>query len=479
MFGVGSSIYRRTWQAVVYDRTVFPVTSRSVPWRELVRWAALFVIAAAAGFVVLYLLLWYGPDLLARHDVGRVSGALRVSRLQQARDAARGRLLALGAGLGAAGALFYTARSFGLARRQFLSTEQAQRETLKLTERGQVTDRYTKAIEQLGSDKPAVKIGGIYALERIARDSKTDHPTVMEVLTVFVREHSREQGSPLPADDRSDDGPSKPTFRMDLQAAVTVIGRRDPTHDRQPVDLTRADLADADLADANLAQAQLTGANLSYAQLTRVHLDDADLTGAILADTRLDAAYLTGARLIHAVLTSAYLTEADLTEAVLTGANLTGANLKSANLTGANLNGANLTGADLTGARLTGASLTGAILTDAHLTLADLTDASLLQAHLTGALLNGAYLKFAHLTGAHLNGAALNGADLTGAYLDGADLTGAYLTGAILIDADLTGADLTSVHWPADVEAPDGWHRDGSSDLLVRAHVGLGDSAIN
>jgi hypothetical protein len=51
-----------------------------------------------------------------------------------------------------------------------------------LARQGQVTDRYTKAIEQLGSDKLEVRIGGIYALERIAHDSPRDHPTIMEVL---------------------------------------------------------------------------------------------------------------------------------------------------------------------------------------------------------------------------------------------------------------------------------------------------------
>ena len=59
-----------------------------------------------------------------------------------------------------------------------------------------MTDRYTKAIEQLGSDKLDVRIGGIYALERVARDSARDHPTVMEVLTAFIREHSHEQWPP-------------------------------------------------------------------------------------------------------------------------------------------------------------------------------------------------------------------------------------------------------------------------------------------
>ena len=124
-----------------------------------------------------------------------VSGAVvtgtprrRLSRgalLQPARDAARGQLLALGAGLFAAGALIFTARNFALSRRTF-----------ELAEQGQVTDRYTRAIEQLGSDKLGVRVGGIYALERIARHCVRDHPAVMEVLAVFIREHSREPWPP-------------------------------------------------------------------------------------------------------------------------------------------------------------------------------------------------------------------------------------------------------------------------------------------
>jgi MYXO-CTERM domain-containing protein len=81
-------------------------------------------------------------------------------------DPARGRLLTLGAGLFAAGALTFPAQNCRLARH-----------TLELTEQDQITDRYTKAIEQLGSDKLDVRIGGIYALERVARDSPGDHPT--------------------------------------------------------------------------------------------------------------------------------------------------------------------------------------------------------------------------------------------------------------------------------------------------------------
>ena len=65
-----------------------------------------------------------------------------------------------------------------------------------LSRDGQVTDRYAKAIEQLGSEKLDVRIGGICALERVARDSARDHPAVMEMLAAFIREHSHEPWPP-------------------------------------------------------------------------------------------------------------------------------------------------------------------------------------------------------------------------------------------------------------------------------------------
>jgi len=40
---------------------------------------------------------------------------------------------------------------------------------LDATER-RITELYTKAVEQLGSDKAPVRLGGLYALERLAQD---------------------------------------------------------------------------------------------------------------------------------------------------------------------------------------------------------------------------------------------------------------------------------------------------------------------
>ena len=63
--------------------------------------------------------------------------------------------------------------------------------TTALALQGQVTERYNKAVEQLGSKEIDVRVGGIFASERIARDSARDQPTVMEVLAAFVRDHPR------------------------------------------------------------------------------------------------------------------------------------------------------------------------------------------------------------------------------------------------------------------------------------------------
>ncbi len=60
--------------------------------------------------------------------------------------------------------------------------------TIRVTREGQVTERLTRAVDQLGSEALDVRVGGIYALERIARDSERDHGVVVELLTAFVRE---------------------------------------------------------------------------------------------------------------------------------------------------------------------------------------------------------------------------------------------------------------------------------------------------
>ncbi|MBD1863549.1 MULTISPECIES: pentapeptide repeat-containing protein [Trichocoleus] len=199
----------------------------------------------------------------------------------------------------------------------------------------QITERFTKAIEQLASPNLAIRLGGIYALERIAKnsskDSDDDHWIIMEVLATFVREPSSLEEPSYKIDTTGE----ALRLRTDIQAALTVIGRREIEKDKGFLDLSNADIRGAALKEAKLQGVVLTGAKLQGVVLT----------GANLQKARLDKAKLQGAILIKTDLTEASLVQTDLRDAILLSADLRGANFINTSLQGSTLSGANLSGA--------------------------------------------------------------------------------------------------------------------------------------
>jgi hypothetical protein len=223
---------------------------------------------------------------------------------------------------------------------------QTGRQQVHLAEQGQITERFTRAIDQLGSEHLDVRLGGIYALERIARDSPGDRATIGEVLTAYIRGHApwppRLDGQP-PAEAAIEEIAFLRLRAPDVQAALTVLGRG---HFADPdPEAPRLDLADTDLRRAYLSRADLRGARLYNAELRKARLEDTDLRGATLTRANLQEAHL-----VEADLRDAGLRNADLQDADLTDANLRGADLRYANLQGTKLGGADLRGARLDGA---------------------------------------------------------------------------------------------------------------------------------
>jgi hypothetical protein len=202
-------------------------------------------------------------------------------------------------------------------------------ETLRIVQEGQVTERYIRAVEQLGNKKDLeVRLGGIYALERIAKDSKSAHWTIMEVLTTYVRERTRWKDDQLLKEDRP-----PPKLAPDIQAILTVLGRRSRTY--QQGEVQRLHLGGVNIRRAILRGAHLEGAVLSEARLEGAFLIEAHLQGAVLREARLEGADLLRANLEGAYLVNARLERANLAEARLEGAILKGAHLEGAILTGA------------------------------------------------------------------------------------------------------------------------------------------------
>lgn len=59
---------------------------------------------------------------------------------------------------------------------------------------GQITERFTRAIDQLGNRKLEIRLGAIYALERIANESGKDYWSIIEILTAYIRMNSNIKG---------------------------------------------------------------------------------------------------------------------------------------------------------------------------------------------------------------------------------------------------------------------------------------------
>jgi hypothetical protein len=284
-----------------------------------------------------------------------------------------------------AAGLFYT--SDANRKQQQLGLDQQ-----KLALQGQVADRFTAAIDQLGQedqktqDKLSIRLGGIYALQRLMIDSPPDEQAVIQVLCAFVRTHA-----PRP-DPRPKTVPRSPA---DVRAAVSVLGYR-PHPDRYALDLAdtllgldHADLSGADLRDTDLSGADLRLTNLRNANLGTADLRNADLRGADLYGLDLRGAWLSGVNLNSADLRSTALGVPEFIERTgyldgpdLHGANLYDAELYGLDLVGANFNSANLYSADLSNTELNGADLRRTNLRKASLVDADLDDADLSDTYL-------------------------------------------------------------------------------------------------
>jgi hypothetical protein len=167
---------------------------------------------------------------------------------------------------------------------------------IRVNQEGQITERFNKAIDHLGSDKLDLRLGGIYALERIAKNSNDDRDTIAEILAAFVRQRS--PWPPSQPGQYRDDFPirQQPPLRTrapDIQAALTVLGRGG---------FTRQGTLQLDLAAVDLRRAALDGAHLEGASLREAH-SKAQGSSALTSTARSSTAFTSTARAL-ATLTS-------------------------------------------------------------------------------------------------------------------------------------------------------------------------------
>jgi uncharacterized protein YjbI with pentapeptide repeats len=249
-----------------------------------------------------------------------------------------------------------------------------------------LNDLYIRAVEQLGSDKAPVRLGGLYALQRLGRNTPDQRETILNVVCAYLRMPFPEL--PDLAEDASLD--EQVTHRQLVEAQsqeqqVRLTAQRIFRSHRMLADRDQFwETSTIDLSEANLAGAVLSGMDLVGAELIGTNLFGADLTASVLTGADLTTANLCAATLIRADLAQADLTSADLSQS-----DMSESNLPRADLTDANLSHANLTDANLTEVDMKRADVTEATMTRANMTRATVSGEAKMRAYRHGADLTG------------------------------------------------------------------------------------------
>ncbi len=188
----------------------------------------------------------------------------------------------MGLVIGAVVALWLTMKRIDVADRQ-----------AKTAHQGLLNDRYQRGAEMLGSAVLSVRLGGIYALQRLATDHPEEFlPQVLQLFCAFVR-HPPESSTREAGGGTSALGADSKTLRADVGAVMNAI--KGFPHQEETIaaasglwlDLRGADLSGADLSGAQLSPADLSGADLSGADLSHAHLHEANVASASFQNTKL------------------------------------------------------------------------------------------------------------------------------------------------------------------------------------------------
>ena len=209
-----------------------------------------------------------------------------------------------------------------------------------IASQGLLNERYQKGAEMLGGSVLTVRLGGIYALQRLAEERPDDyHIQIMNLFCAFVRQPTQ---SDIARDVR---------VAMDVQEAMNaiVLLSQDPRQIER-LDLSGANLVGLNLEDANLSGAMLDGTYWGTASLAGVNLSDTSLNSASFFAGSFEME-IHRAKMRRADLTDAGLSDVRMVDVDLSDAKLDRANLSRATLTRTNMTGASLIGTVLNGAR--------------------------------------------------------------------------------------------------------------------------------
>jgi uncharacterized protein YjbI with pentapeptide repeats len=221
----------------------------------------------------------------------------------------------------------------------------ATRESISISQQTLITDRYSKAIDQLGSENSQIRLGGIFALEKLSSSSKDYTSVVNNVLATYIRQKSRDTGSN--------------TFE-EIQAALNIISFKETNRDYSIDDSHGVNISHSLLTSFNFDNAILSHAKMISSDFSESSLVNADLSNVSGLEADFSKTNLTNSNLSQSNFYGGIFEQSILKGAIIKNSNLQLTNLREANLINCDFTGSDLSDADLHGSILYGADLSKA-----------------------------------------------------------------------------------------------------------------------
>ncbi|MDH2381446.1 pentapeptide repeat-containing protein [Bradyrhizobium sp. CER78] len=227
-----------------------------------------------------------------------------------------------------------------------------------------ITSIFSKSVELLGgvreikttgSDGATIsrsapniesRLGGLYSLERLLDESEKDQRAILETLCAYIRENSPFEPSTSEEEHKAylrGDQTPKPTHRSDVQAALTIIGRRSlrirerATLEGWRLNFRNSNLVGYDLSSLNFDRSDLTGSFLNFANLNYASFEDSVFETSTLQRAKLTKTCFRSSRFKHCLIKGAEIDDTDFRETKIDATDLREATISSFDISGADL----------------------------------------------------------------------------------------------------------------------------------------------
>ncbi len=370
-------------------------------------------------------------------------------------------------------------------------TRTAQRQA-DTEEQGQFTSRFTAAVEQLGSEQLPVRLGGVYALWRLAEDSpQRDVVSVFDILCAFVRNppHPEQSDETFSKDSTSDEVSAEldeifeDEIRPDVQIIVNLIKREDSKQRSALPKNYRFDFHNSGLVGADFTKSTFMYADFSGSNLLNADFSLSNIRNSIFAESRIERADFRDCELNTVDFSRSQFMRTNFSNSDLTRAVFRKTRMEDCSFVWTDLNNTRFELSDLSGSdfmnsfgdnarfedaiisktlwnncSLNHTNFNGAVVVKANFRNANLRNSSFWKANLSKSIFCNANLSNSgfgrgNCSNVDFNRVKLIEADLKGtcldnAHMDGADLTNADLTGASIIGTNFDGAKTEGTKWP-------------------------------